>query len=78
MEPQQYRKREKDSVTLFCPVKQDDSTVTPIEILWYKDGRPIDAHTVANIKVRQISFGMKNKLFLAEKFQTLISFLSLN
>ncbi|KAM3729101.1 Hemicentin-2 [Dirofilaria immitis] len=52
VEPQTYRVREKESITLFCPVKyDDDSTTTLAEILWYKDGRPIDGFAASNIKI---------------------------
>lgn len=54
MEPQKYTKREKDSITLFCPVKYDEDSTSPTEILWYKDSRPIDGLTVPNIKVSEI------------------------
>ncbi|VDM12701.1 unnamed protein product [Wuchereria bancrofti] len=48
---QKHIKREKDSITLVCPVKYDKYSTTATEILWYKDGRPIDRFTVSNIKV---------------------------
>ncbi|CAG9531888.1 unnamed protein product [Cercopithifilaria johnstoni] len=51
MEPQKYTKREKDTITLYCPVKHDEDSTTPTEILWYKDGRPIDGLAVPNIKI---------------------------
>ncbi|VIO88235.1 Uncharacterized protein BM_BM11652 [Brugia malayi] len=51
VQSQKYIKREKDSITLVCPVKYDKYSTTPTEILWYKDGRPIDRFTVSNIKI---------------------------
>lgn len=55
VEPQKHTKREKDSVTLFCPVKYIQDSTTPTEILWYKDGRPIDGNSGTNIKVNKIN-----------------------
>ncbi|KAL3989826.1 Immunoglobulin I-set domain family protein [Acanthocheilonema viteae] len=51
VESQKYTKREKDSMTLYCPIKHDEQSTTPTEILWYKDGRPIDGVTVPKIKI---------------------------
>ncbi|VDK82636.1 unnamed protein product [Litomosoides sigmodontis] len=44
-------KHEKESVTLYCPIRDDKQSTTSTEILWYKDDRPIDAFTVPNIKI---------------------------
>uniref|UniRef100_A0A0R3RPN9 Ig-like domain-containing protein n=1 Tax=Elaeophora elaphi TaxID=1147741 RepID=A0A0R3RPN9_9BILA len=54
VESQHYARREKESISLYCPIKYDDDSPTSIEILWYKDGRPVDGLAVPNIKVSQI------------------------
>ncbi|VDN03059.1 unnamed protein product [Thelazia callipaeda] len=51
IEPQMHTKREKDTITLFCPVKHMRGSTTPTEILWYKDGRPIDGNSLPNIEI---------------------------
>uniref|UniRef100_A0A915Q230 Ig-like domain-containing protein n=1 Tax=Setaria digitata TaxID=48799 RepID=A0A915Q230_9BILA len=49
--PEKHTKRERSSITLLCPVKQVENLAGSMEILWYKDGRPIDGNTAPNIKI---------------------------
>lgn len=50
-ELQKFTRREDDSLTLWCPVKQSTDSTTITEIFWYKDGRPIDSSSAHNLRV---------------------------
>jgi hypothetical protein len=45
-------KREKEQESLLCPVIVDPREADEPEVSWSKDGRPLDALTIADIRVR--------------------------